>query len=69
VEFISPELPEGIDQIELTNLPVGNRSVDVRLRRVGNKNKDDAIIVDLLRADGDVEVRIGNAKTSHKSGG
>ena len=67
VEFISPELPEGIDQIELTNLPVGNRSVDIRLRRVGNKNnknKDDAIIVDLLRADGDVEVRIGNAKTS-----
>jgi glycogen debranching enzyme len=53
VEFSSPKLPEGIDQIDLTNLRVGKHSVDLRLRRNG-----DEISADVLRADGDIKIRI-----------
>jgi glycogen debranching enzyme len=53
VEFFSPHLPGTIDWVELTNLKVGNRSVDLRLRRAG-----DTVEVDFLRTDDDVKVHI-----------
>jgi glycogen debranching enzyme len=53
VEFSSPELPEGIDQIDLTNLRVGELSVDLRLRR-----NDGKVSVDVLRADENIKIRI-----------
>jgi glycogen debranching enzyme len=53
VEFSSPELPEGIDQIELTNLRVGKVSVDLRLRRRGGE-----VSVEVLRADEDIKIDV-----------
>jgi hypothetical protein len=53
VEFSSPQLPEAIDQIELANLRVGKRSVDLRLRRDG-----DEISVDVLRTVGGIKIGI-----------
>jgi glycogen debranching enzyme len=53
VELVSPRLPNAIDEIELTNLRVGTRSVDLRLRRGGS-----GTVVDLLRADEEVEIRV-----------
>ena len=53
VEFSSPQLPEAIDQIELANLRVGKRSVDLRLRRDG-----DEISVDVLRTVGGSKIGI-----------
>jgi glycogen debranching enzyme len=53
VEFFSPQLPETIDWVELTNLKIGNRTLDLRLRRGG-----DTVEVDILRTDDDVKVHI-----------
>jgi len=53
VEFSSPELPEGIDYIELTNLRVEKGSVDLRLRRDGGE-----VRVDVLRADEDIRIDV-----------
>ena len=52
VEFSSPELPESVDWVELTNLAVGNLAVDLRLQRAG-----DQISVDVLKTDGDIKVQ------------
>jgi glycogen debranching enzyme len=53
VEFLSPKLPEGIDQIDLTNFRVGKLSVDLRLRRNG-----DEVSADVLRTDEDIRIDI-----------
>jgi glycogen debranching enzyme len=53
VEFASPRLPESISHLALTNLRVGEHTVDLRLRRDG-----EAISVDVVRAHSDVTVRV-----------
>jgi glycogen debranching enzyme len=53
VEFFSPELPEGIDQIDLTNLRVGELSVDLCLRHTR-----DGVSLDVLRSDDEIKIRI-----------
>jgi glycogen debranching enzyme len=55
VEFCSPHLPTAVDQMELTNLRVGNGTVDLRLRREGN---DRGFSVDVRRADEGITVHI-----------
>ena len=51
VELCSPQLPDAIDQIELTNLRVGDFSIDFRLQREGSETT-----LDVLRADGAIKV-------------
>ena len=51
VEFASAQLPDTVDQIELTNLRVGALSLDLRLRRNG-----DQLSLDVLRADNDIKI-------------
>jgi hypothetical protein len=63
VEFSSPELPEGIDQIQLTNLRVGNVSVDLRLRRKGGE-----VSVEVLRADEDIKIDVHRKTLSSLTG-
>jgi glycogen debranching enzyme len=53
VEFASPRLPESIAHLDLTNLRVGEHTVDLRLRRDG-----EAISLDVIRAHSDVTVRV-----------
>jgi glycogen debranching enzyme len=53
VEFTSPRLPESIGHLDLTNLRVGEHTIDLRLRRDG-----EAISVDVIRAHRDVTVRV-----------
>jgi glycogen debranching enzyme len=53
VEFVSPMLPESVSYIDLTNLRVGDHTVDLRLRREGQQ-----ICVDVRRAQGDVKVSV-----------
>jgi glycogen debranching enzyme len=53
VQLSSPQLPDAIDQLELTNLRVGDLSIDLRLRRNGP-----GIILDVLRTDNDIKVYI-----------
>jgi len=53
VEFASPRLPESISHLALTNLRVGEHTIDLRLRRDG-----EAISVDVIRAHSDVTVRV-----------
>jgi glycogen debranching enzyme len=53
VEFASPRLPESISHLDLTNLRVGEHTIDLRLRRDG-----EAISVDVIRAHCDVTVRM-----------
>ena len=53
VEFASPRLPESISHLALTNLRVGEHTIDLRLRRDG-----EAISVDVIRAHCDVTVRM-----------
>jgi hypothetical protein len=55
VELCSPELPENVDWVELTNLAVGNLAVDLRLQRDG-----DEISVDILKTDGDIDIKVQN---------
>ena len=63
VEFSSPELPEGIDYIELTNLRVEKGSVDLRLRRDGGE-----VRVDVLRADEDIRIDVHRKSLSSLTG-
>jgi glycogen debranching enzyme len=53
VEFSSPRLPETIHELELRNLRVGGKSVDLRLRR-----DRDAIGVNIIGGDGEVKVSV-----------
>jgi hypothetical protein len=53
VEFAFPTLPESISHLDLTNLRVGEHTVDLRLRRENGE-----ILVDVIRAEGDVKVRV-----------
>ena len=53
LEFHSPQLPEGTEQVELTNLRVGNAFADLRLTQNG-----DAFGVEVLRRSGHVDVQI-----------
>ena len=53
VEFAFPRLPESLSYLELTNLRVGEHTVDLRLRRENGE-----ILVDVIRAEGDVKVRV-----------
>ena len=63
VEFSSPELPEGIDQIQLTNLRVGKLFVDLRLRRKGGE-----VSVEVLRADEDIKIDVHRKTLSSLTG-
>jgi glycogen debranching enzyme len=62
VEFANPRLPESISYLDLTNLRVGEYSVDVRVSREG-----ETISVDLVRGEGDVKLRLltGAAAFTH----
>jgi glycogen debranching enzyme len=53
VEFSSPRLPETIHELELRNLRVGGKSVDLRLRRDRN-----AIGVEIIGGDEEVKVSL-----------
>lgn len=55
IEFSSSQLPQAINQLELTNLKVGNSSLDLCLRRdLGG------VTVDVLRNDGGGQIRVRN---------
>jgi len=55
VEFVSPQLPEAIDRLELTNLKVGESTVDLYLWRDG-----DDLGLEVLRKAGDAEIHVRN---------
>jgi glycogen debranching enzyme len=59
VEFNSPRLPETIHEMELTNLRVGENSVDLRLRR-----DVDTIAVDIIGGDGQIEVSVREQRSA-----
>ncbi len=56
VEFVSPQLPEAIDRLELTNLRVGESAVDLYLWRDGGHD----LGVEVLRKEGNAEVYVRN---------
>ena len=55
MEFVSPQLPEAIDRLELTNLKVGESTVDLYLWRDG-----DDLGLEVLRKAGDAEIHVRN---------
>ena len=56
VEFVSPQLPKAIDRLELTNLKVGESTVDLYLWRDGGHD----LGVEVLRKEGNAEVYVRN---------
>ncbi len=59
VEFLSPELPSSIESLQLTNLRVGTGSADVCVHRAKGE-----VLVDLLRSDGNCQVRVHTGPNS-----
>ena len=55
VEFVSPQLPEAIDRLELKNLRVGESTVDLYLWRHGHD-----LGVEVLRKEGNAEIYVRN---------
>ncbi len=53
IRFVAPLLPDYLRQIEIKNLRVGAAHVHIRLRAA-----DGRVHVDVLRREGDVEVRL-----------
>jgi glycogen debranching enzyme len=53
IEFVSPQLPDSIERLQLTDLWVGTGSADVCVRRTNGE-----VFVDVLRSEGDCQVRV-----------